>query len=95
MAYHKFKDDYFAITKNGTPGEWKSDPENKVTTFSSRFNRLIRTPFKLPSNYTVYSFRHAAIGKIFLENMNKYKDESNQVEKALSSVRDIRWSPFF
>lgn len=77
------------ITKNGVPSSWPSSETSRRDWFSKQFSNKIKPQFQLSNDYTIYSFRHTAIGQIFLKKIDQFKDDSNTVEKALSAVREI------
>jgi len=57
--------EHYLFTPNGV-GEWKREESGKRTWFGNRFNK-VKEKLGIGSDYTVYSFRHTSISKLYRE----------------------------
>lgn len=89
LNFKNYSGKEYLITNEGFPKNWNAKERDRRGLLSKHFSKYIRKEFNLSQDYTVYSFRHAAIGQIFIKKIEEFKDESNVVEKSLSAVRDI------
>jgi integrase len=62
--------DYYLFTPKGV-GEWKREESGKRKWFGERFNK-VKNKLGIGSDYTVYSFRHTSITKLYRELRKKY-----------------------
>ena len=60
----------FLFTPKEIGGEWDANESNRRGYFSVLFDTKIRKPFQLPSEYTLYGFRHTYISKVY-RNLRK------------------------
>ncbi|TNJ42474.1 site-specific integrase [Tamlana fucoidanivorans] len=58
------KDDYL-FTPKKLGGQWAIDEVNKRDYFTKRFKKVVKDVFKLEQDYTLYSFRHTFITKLY------------------------------
>jgi len=64
-------DDYlFTPTQIG--GVWNTDETNKRDYFSKRFKKVVKDPFKLGTDYGLYSFRHTYITMVYRALIKTY-----------------------
>lgn len=63
--------DWSVFTPGGMPGVWDTEETNKRNYFSKQY-RKVKTVFELSNDYTVYSFRHTFITKLYKELRAKY-----------------------
>lgn len=98
-----YPDDYFLFTKNDKPDEWLTrlnkktgkktitEEKNRRGYWGKRFSKVVKKKFNFSKNHTIYSLRHAAIGKMFIVKLNEYKESNtpNYEEKALDYIRTI------
>lgn len=77
------EDDQYILVKDGLVGNWQVSEQSRREYFTKKFNRL-RDSLGFSREYTVYSLRHSAIGKLYHE---KRKDGSE--DDALAYVRSI------
>ncbi|MEW7289621.1 hypothetical protein [Aquimarina sp. 2304DJ70-9] len=84
-------EEFDVFTRFEKPGIWNIQTIYKRSYFGELFKKKIKDKYKFSNDYTVYSFRHAAIGKLFVEKVNELKEkkEPNFEEKALDFVRSI------
>lgn len=68
------------FTPKKIAGEWDASESNRRGYFSNLFDTKVRKPFQLPSEYTLYGFRHTYISKVY-RNLRKttspYKAKSD------------------
>jgi integrase len=57
--------DHFLFTPDGIGGKWDTELRNKRDYYSKRFKRVIKDHFNLGADYTLYSFRHTYITKLY------------------------------
>jgi integrase len=58
--------DHFLFTPSGHPDFWESNEKSRRGYFSNRF-KAVKIAFSLDDKYTVYSFRHTFISKLYRE----------------------------
>lgn len=101
--FSKYPKNYFVFTKDNEPSEWLTrlnkttgkrtvtEEKNRRGYWGKRFTKVIRKPLGFSEDYTIYSLRHSAIGKFFLEKTKEYKEAGNPnfEEKALEYIRSI------
>uniref|UniRef100_UPI00404A2CF8 hypothetical protein n=1 Tax=Flavobacterium sp. TaxID=239 RepID=UPI00404A2CF8 len=56
--------DNYLFTPNGFGLKWEAEENNRRDNFSKRFKTVVKDPFKLGSDYGLYSFRHTFITKL-------------------------------
>ena len=66
------KEEDYLFTPEQIGGAWSALAVNRRDHFTKRFSRVVKKKFKLDANYTLYSFRHTAITKLY----NKLKKDS-------------------
>ena len=59
------KNPLFTIHGLGNP--WNATPQNRRDHFSKRFKKVVKEHFNLGADYTLYSFRHTYITKLYRE----------------------------
>jgi len=90
----------FLFTPTQLGGSWDASEQSKRDHFTKRFKKMVKDPFGLDENYTLYSFRHTFITKLYrslLEEVSPFEAKSILMEitghttmKALESyLRDI------
>ncbi len=93
-----FDKEYLLFTKTDSPSFWETKEENRREYFWKRLKRIIKPEtkkedlgFELTNEHTSYSFRHAAIGKLFIEKIqeNRKNKIPNFEENALNYIRTI------
>jgi len=88
-----FNKDSYLFTRLGKPAPWEVKERNRRSYFGKRFQKILKEnkEFKFSNEYTPYSFRHSAIGKLFVEKVKDYKknNDPNFEEKALNYIRRI------
>ncbi|MDO7173730.1 tyrosine-type recombinase/integrase [Mariniflexile sp. AS56] len=57
--------EHYLFTPECIGGEWDTLENNRRDYFSKRFLKLVKTPFNLGKDYTLYSFRHTFITKLY------------------------------
>jgi integrase len=57
--------DNYLFTPNGFGLKWEAEENNRRDNFSKRFKTVVKDPFKLSSDYGLYSFRHTFITKLY------------------------------
>ena len=62
--------EHFLFTPKGV-GEWKREESGKRKWFGERFN-IVKKKLSIDSDYTVYSFRHTSITKLYRKMRKKY-----------------------
>ena len=101
--FTKYPKDYFLFTKDDQPSQWLTrtdkktgkktvtEERNRRGYWGKRFTKNIRQPMGFSEEYTIYSLRHSAIGKIFIEKIEEYKKAKvpNFEDKALEYIRKI------
>ena len=55
------------FTIHGLGNSWKATPHNRRDHFSKRFKKVVKEHFNLGADYTLYSFRHTYITKLYRE----------------------------
>ncbi|WP_435263442.1 tyrosine-type recombinase/integrase [Tenacibaculum sp. nBUS_03] len=99
----KYPKDYFLFTKDNEPSQWLTRPNketgkrsiteeiNRRGYWGKRFNKIIKEPMGFAKDYTSYSFRHSAIGKMFIEKVKELRKEGTPdfEDKALDFIRKI------
>ncbi|MFL0093581.1 site-specific integrase [Tenacibaculum maritimum] len=73
----KYEKDDFLFTPNGTPGPWEASDDNRRDHFTKRFKvvkdffsekaKTSKEYFTLGKEYSIYSFRHTFITKLYRE----------------------------
>ena len=53
------------FTPDGVGGKWDTLLDNRRNYFSKRFKKLIKDPFELGTEYSLYGFRHTYITKVY------------------------------
>lgn len=61
----KLDGELLLFTPDKIGGEWNADLRNRRDHFSKRFKVVVKNHFKLGINYTMYSFRHTFITKLY------------------------------
>ncbi|TSE08410.1 phage integrase N-terminal SAM-like domain-containing protein [Aquimarina algiphila] len=89
--FENLNKEFDVFTKFGKPEIWDSKEESKRDYFGDLFRKKVKEKFNFSNDYTVYSLRHSAIGKLFVEKINELREkkEPNFEEKALDFVRSI------
>jgi integrase len=59
------KKELFLFTPDGIGGKWDTELRNKRDYYSKRFKRVVKDHFGLGADYTLYSFRHTYITKLY------------------------------
>ena len=59
--------DLFLFTPEAIGGEWEAELRNRRDHFSKRFKKVVKKHFELSIDYTMYSFRHTFITKLYRE----------------------------
>ena len=99
----EYDNDFYIFTKDDKPSQWLTrlnkktgnrtvtEEKNRRGYWGKRFNRVVKKKFNFSKLHTIYSLRHAAIGKMFLVKIKEYKLKSiaNYEEKALDYIRTI------
>ncbi|CAL2106369.1 Core-binding (CB) domain-containing protein [Tenacibaculum sp. 190524A02b] len=95
--FSNYPNNYFLFTKDNQPS-LNLNRNNESTSerdrrgyWGKRFTKTIRKPMGFSQDYTIYSMRHAAIGRLFIETITEYKNQGvkNFEEKALDFIRSI------
>ncbi len=76
----KMDPEHYLFTPEGLGGKWITSEDNKRNYFSKRFRIVVKDPFKLGSDYGLYSFRHTFITKLYREmvkNTSPFEAKSN------------------
>ncbi len=91
LQHSKYNPGYLLFTRLGTPGEWNIREESRRDYFGDKFRDIIKKPMGFSSDYTIYSFRHSAIGKLFIEKIKELKKQGvfDFEDKALDFIRKI------
>ena len=55
----------FLFAPNEIGGFWDATENNRRDYFSKRFNTMVKKPFQLGRDYTLYGFRHTFISKLY------------------------------
>jgi len=63
----KLNDGNWFFTPNGYGREWEAEETNRRDHFSKRFKYEVKNKLKLGSDFTIYSFRHTFITKLYRE----------------------------
>ena len=53
------------FTPNKIGGFWDATENNRRDYFSKRFNTMVKKPFNLGRDYSLYGFRHTFISKLY------------------------------
>ena len=61
----QLNEDFYLFTPEKIGGAWETLENNRRDYFSKRFLKLVKTPFNLGKDYTLYSFRHTFITKLY------------------------------
>ncbi len=75
--------DLFLFTPTIIGGTWESSEESKRDHFTKRFKRVVKDHFELDKNYSLYSFRHTFITKLyrsFLEESAPFEAKSELMQ---------------
>ncbi|WNH11148.1 tyrosine-type recombinase/integrase [Thalassobellus suaedae] len=59
------KPDDSLFTPKQIGGVWETDEDSKRDYFTKRFKKIVKDPFKLGLDYSLYSFRHTYITKVY------------------------------
>ncbi|MDO1500342.1 site-specific integrase [Winogradskyella maritima] len=59
------KSDHFLFTPDKIGGPWEATENNRRDYFTKRFLKVVKKPFNLEKNYTMYGFRHTFITKLY------------------------------
>lgn len=59
--------DFYLFTPENIGGYWNAELRNRRDHFSKRFKKVIKEHFNLGIDYTMYSFRHTFITKLYRE----------------------------
>jgi integrase len=73
----------FLFTPNKLGGAWEASEDSRRDHFTKRFKNVVKDPFKLGNNYTMYSFRHTFITKLYrsmLETASPFEAKSKLME---------------
>lgn len=73
--------EHYLFTPDGV-GEWERDESGKRTWFGNRFNK-VKKKLGIGSDYTLYSFRHTSITKIYRELRKKHTKAESENEVML------------
>ncbi|MDT0554119.1 tyrosine-type recombinase/integrase [Urechidicola vernalis] len=68
----KLDKDALLFTPNTIGGDWDAEVESRREHFTNRFRAIVKIPFKLGADYTMYSFRHTYTVKVYREFRKKY-----------------------
>jgi len=68
--------EHYLFTPKGV-GDWKREESGKRTWFGNRFNK-VKDKLKIGSEYTVYSFRHTSITKLYRELRKQYSKSETE-----------------
>ncbi|MFC5194820.1 site-specific integrase [Bizionia hallyeonensis] len=72
--------DSILFTPDGIGKPWSTKIDNRRDYFSKRFKKIIKTKFKLSTDYGLYSFRHTFITKLYrklAETSSPFEAKSN------------------
>lgn len=75
--------DLFLFTPSKLGGTWEASEDSKRDHFTKRFKKVVKDPFELDANYTMYSFRHTFITKLYrsmLETASPFEAKSELME---------------
>ena len=72
--------DYYVFTPDG-PGYWETNELNKRNYFSKRFKK-VKATLNLSPEYTLYSFRHTFISRVY-NNLKKRYPLSESIDKIM------------
>lgn len=75
--------DLFLFTPDKLGGTWDADEDSKRDHFTKRFKKKVKDHFELDTNYTMYSFRHTFITKLYrsmLETASPFEAKSELME---------------
>lgn len=61
----KLNPDDLLFTPKSIGGEWKANEHSRRDYFSKRFKKIVKDHFKLGIDYSLYSFRHTFITKLY------------------------------
>ncbi len=76
--------DDFLFTRDGIGGKWDTTDINRRDYFSKRFKKVIKDHFGFDQNYSLYSFRHTFITKLYRKLRTVYS-----VNEAKSRLMEI------
>lgn len=68
----KLPKDTFLFTPDKIGDYWLAEENNRRDNFSKRFKLVVKDYFKLSEDYTMYSFRHTFITKLYREMRKKH-----------------------
>jgi integrase len=72
--------EHYLFTPKGV-GDWKREESGKRTWFGNRFNK-VKDKLKIGSEFTIYSFRHTSITKLYRE-LRKHYSKSETENKVM------------
>lgn len=64
--------EYFLFTPDKIGGQWETTETNRRDNFTKRFKKVVKDHFGLDKNFSIYSFRHTFITKLYRELLKNY-----------------------